>query len=162
MAPLKMLLALAAPSLLPLALAKQVQFELNLTWQKGAPNGNVRDMIFMNDQFPGPELRLDQGDDVEVCTKTGLESRFMLNIHANQTQVVVNNNMPFNTSIHFHGIEQHGTPWADGVPGLTQKPIQPGHSWTYRWKATQYGTYWYHAHARGEMMDGLYGPIWIQ
>jgi FtsP/CotA-like multicopper oxidase with cupredoxin domain len=23
-------------------------------------------MIFMNDQFPGPELRIDQGDDVEV------------------------------------------------------------------------------------------------
>lgn len=83
MAPLKMLLALAAPSLLPLALAKQVQFELNLTWQKGAPDGNVRDMIFMNDQFPGPELRLDQGDDVEVCTKKGLESTFTLNIPAN-------------------------------------------------------------------------------
>ncbi|KAJ5461492.1 Multicopper oxidasetype 2 [Penicillium daleae] len=140
MAPIRTLLALTASGLLPLAWAKQVQFELNLSWQKGAPDGNVRDMIFMNDQFPGPELRFDQGDDVEV---------------------LVNNNMPFNTSIHFHGIEQHGTPWADGVPGLTQKPIQPGHSWTYRWKATQYGTYWYHAHARSEMMDGLYGPIWI-
>ncbi|CAG8900302.1 unnamed protein product [Penicillium egyptiacum] len=30
------------------------------------------------------------------------------------------------------------------VPGLTQRPIQPGHSWTYRWTASQYGTYWYH------------------
>jgi FtsP/CotA-like multicopper oxidase with cupredoxin domain len=70
MAPLKTLLALATPALLPLAWAKQVQFELNLTWQKGAPNGNVRDMIFMNDQFPGPELRFDQGDDVEVLFET--------------------------------------------------------------------------------------------
>lgn len=70
MAPLKTLLVLAAPGLLPLAWAKQVQFELNLTWQKGAPDGNVRDMIFMNDQFPGPELRFDQGDDVEVCFET--------------------------------------------------------------------------------------------
>lgn len=66
MAPLKSLWAFAAPGLLSLAWAKQAQFELNLTWQKGAPNGNVRDMIFMNDQFPGPELRFDQGDDVEV------------------------------------------------------------------------------------------------
>lgn len=70
--------------------------------------------------------------------------------------------MPFNTSIHFHGIEQHNTPWSDGVPGLTQKPIEPGRSWTYRWKATQYGTYFYHAHARSEMADGLYGAIWIK
>lgn len=66
MAPLKTLLALASTGLMPLALAKQVQFDLNLTWQKGAPDGNAREMIFMNDQFPGPELRIDQGDDVEV------------------------------------------------------------------------------------------------
>lgn len=70
MAPLKTLLALATPALLSLAWAKQVQFELNLTWQKGAPDGNLRDMIFMNDQFPGPELRFDQGDDVEVLFGT--------------------------------------------------------------------------------------------
>ncbi|CAI7652147.1 unnamed protein product [Penicillium glandicola] len=140
MAPLKALVALAATGLAQLAWAKQVNFELELTWQKGAPDGNVREMIFMNDQFPGPELRIDQGDDVEF---------------------VVHNKMPFNTTVHFHGIEQRNTPWSDGVPGLTQKPINPGHSWTYRWTATQYGTYWYHAHARGDMSDGLYGPIWI-
>ncbi|KAJ5723647.1 Multicopper oxidase type 2 [Penicillium malachiteum] len=140
MAPLKTLLAFAGCGLAPLAWAKVVQFELDLTWQNGAPDGNVREMVFMNNQFPGPELRLDQGDDVEF---------------------VVHNNLPFNTSVHFHGIEQKNTPWSDGVPGLTQKPIQSGHSWTYRWKATQYGTYWYHAHGRSEVMDGLYGPIWI-
>ncbi|KAJ5759775.1 Multicopper oxidase type 2 [Penicillium odoratum] len=140
MAPLKLLLALASSALTQLAAAKLVQFDLDLTWQKGAPDGNVREMVFMNGQFPGPELRLDQGDDVEVT---------------------VHNNLPFNTSIHFHGIEQLDTPWSDGVPGVTQKPIEPGRNWTYRWKATQYGTYWYHSHGRAELMDGLYGPIWI-
>lgn len=63
MAPLKTILAIG---LVPLAWAKNVHFDLNLTWQKGAPDGNAREMIFMNDQFPGPELRIDQGDDVEV------------------------------------------------------------------------------------------------
>jgi FtsP/CotA-like multicopper oxidase with cupredoxin domain len=63
---LKSLLALASSGLVPLAWAKSVHFDLNLTWQKGAPDGNAREMIFMNDQFPGPELRIDQGDDVEV------------------------------------------------------------------------------------------------
>ena len=53
------------------------------------------------------------------------------------------------------------TPWSDGVPGLTQRQIQPDRSFTYRWKATQYGSYWYHAHQRGQTGDGLYGPILI-
>lgn len=68
MAPLKSLVALASAGLMPLSWAKQVHFDLKLTWQKGAPDGNARDMIFMNDQFPGPELRIDQGDDVEVSS----------------------------------------------------------------------------------------------
>ena len=66
MGPLKTLLALAGSGLTQLAFAKLVQFDLDLTWEKGAPDGNVREMVFMNGQFPGPELRLDQGDDVEV------------------------------------------------------------------------------------------------
>ncbi|KAJ5949009.1 Multicopper oxidase type 2 [Penicillium verhagenii] len=140
MAPLKTLLALASTGLTQLALAKLVHFDLDLTWKQGAPDGNVREMVYINGQFPGPELRLDQGDDVEV---------------------VVHNNLPYNTTIHFHGIEQFNTPWSDGVPGLTQKFIEPGRNWTYHWTATQYGTYWYHSHGRGELMDGLYGPIWI-
>lgn len=37
---------------------------------------------------------------------------------------------------------QYNTPWSDGVPGLSQKPILPGESFTYKWTATQYGTYW--------------------
>lgn len=65
MAPLKTLVALGVGLIGP-AWAKLVHFDLNLTWQMGAPDGNVREMIFMNNQFPGPELRLDQGDDVEV------------------------------------------------------------------------------------------------
>lgn len=72
MASLRTLLPLVASSFFSQAWAKHVQFELDLTWQKGSPNGNVREMIFMNDQFPGPELRLDQGDDVEVCTLSKL------------------------------------------------------------------------------------------
>ncbi|KAF7548214.1 hypothetical protein G7Z17_g7212 [Cylindrodendrum hubeiense] len=54
-----------------------------------------------------------------------------------------------------------GTPWSDGVPGVTQQPIEPYGSFTYKFKATQYGSYWYHAHFRGQIEDGLYGPIVI-
>lgn len=54
-----------------------------------------------------------------------------------------------------------GTPWSDGTPGISQRQIRPGRSFTYRWKAAQYGSYWYHAHQRNQLDDGLYGPIII-
>lgn len=54
-----------------------------------------------------------------------------------------------------------GTPWSDGVPGVSQVPIEPNESFLYRWKALQYGSYFYHAHHRGQVEDGLYGPIYI-
>ncbi|KAJ5279857.1 hypothetical protein N7478_005229 [Penicillium angulare] len=100
--------------------AAQVHFSLELTWQKGSPNGVEREFIFVNDQFPGPPLILDEGDDVS------------------------------------------GTPWADGVSGLSQWGIRPGQKYTYKWHADQYGTYWYHSHDKARMMDGLYGAIYIR
>ena len=50
----------------------------------------------------------------------------------------------------------------DGVPGVSQKAIQPGDTFTYKWTATQYGTYWYHGHVKGQLEDGLFGPIQIK
>ena len=55
----------------------------------------------------------------------------------------------------------HGTPWSDGVPGITQRPVQPGDSFTYEFHATQHGSHWYHAHFRGQIQDGMYGAIVI-
>lgn len=55
----------------------------------------------------------------------------------------------------------HGTPWADGTPGIVQRPIQPGKSFTHRFRATQYGSYWYHSHFAAQISDGLYGAIII-
>ncbi|MCJ1286312.1 hypothetical protein MMC26_005657 [Xylographa opegraphella] len=124
-----------------LSLGRFVQFKLDLTWETYSPDGNARQMVLMNGQFPGPQLNLDYGDDVEV---------------------VVYNNLPTEATVHFHGIEQLGTPWSDGVPGISQKPVQPGGTFVYRWSATQYGTYWYHGHVQGLVSDGLYGAIVIR
>lgn len=49
-----------------LARAADVYFKLDLTWGPGSPNGLGRDMIFVNGQFPGPPMILDEGDDVTV------------------------------------------------------------------------------------------------
>jgi len=59
------------------------QYKLELTWDIGAPDGYEREMIFINGQYPGPLLKIQQGDWVEV---------------------EVLNLLPFNSSIHFHGM----------------------------------------------------------
>ncbi|KAH8199586.1 hypothetical protein TruAng_006236 [Truncatella angustata] len=118
-----------------------VKKTLTVTYKKGAPDGIQRDVIYINGQFPGPDLVFDEGDDVEITVK---------------------NNMPFNTTMHWHGLLMQGTPWSDGVPGLTQKPIEPGEDFIYRFKAEPAGTYWYHSHSRATLLDGMYGPLWIR
>lgn len=49
----------------------------------------------------------------------------------------------------------------DGVPSITQCPIAPGDTQTYRWKALQYGSSWYHAHFAVQAWDGIFGGILI-
>ncbi|KAL4809224.1 multicopper oxidase-domain-containing protein [Aspergillus unguis] len=120
---------------------KKVSFELNLTWEDRSIAGVSRKAILSNGQLPGPTLRVHQGDEVEVR---------------------VRNWMPFSTTVHFHGISQLGTPWSDGTPGLSQEPIETQDDFVYRWTATDYGSYIYHAHSKGQLIDGLYGAIYIE
>lgn len=49
----------------------------------------------------------------------------------------------------------------DGVPSVTQCPIAPGDTQTYRWRATQYGSSWYHSHWSVQAWDGIFGGILI-
>jgi FtsP/CotA-like multicopper oxidase with cupredoxin domain len=49
----------------------------------------------------------------------------------------------------------------DGVSGITQCPIVPGGTFTYRWKASTYGTSWYHGHHALQYGGGLWGPLVI-
>lgn len=50
------------------ALAALVKQDWVLTWEIGAPNGQPREMIKINGQFPGPALHADEDDDIEVCS----------------------------------------------------------------------------------------------
>jgi FtsP/CotA-like multicopper oxidase with cupredoxin domain len=48
-----------------------VNFQLDLTWGWGAPDGTSRQMVLMNGAFPGPQLNVEYGDQVQVifsCT----------------------------------------------------------------------------------------------
>ncbi|KAL4818332.1 laccase-1 [Aspergillus spinulosporus] len=127
---------------LGLSHAKFVRETLELTWNYGSPNGGTpREMVFTNGMYPGPNLIFDEDDDVEV---------------------LVINNLPFNTTVHWHGLEMRETPEADGVPGLTQTPIEPGATFTYRFRAYPAGTFWYHSHYKGLMQDGQVGAMYIR
>ncbi|CAK44820.1 hypothetical protein M747DRAFT_360643 [Aspergillus niger ATCC 13496] len=117
-----------------------VKFALILTEQNISPDGFQRKGILVNGQFPGPILEVCQGVEVEVQ---------------------VWNELPYPVTVHFHGIEQRETPWSDGVPGVSQKGIQPGLSFTYKWRATDSRSYFYHSYERGHLEDGLYGAIYI-
>lgn len=139
MAYLLTLLAFLVSSLFSPICASFVHFELEITSASVDPAGiGARKGILVNGTFPAPELRINQGDDVSF---------------------IVHNRMRVDTAVHFHGISQSTTPWSDGVPGVTQKAIRPGASFRYQWRAEEAGVYFYHAHERGQIMDGLYGAI---
>ena len=65
------------------------------------------------------------------------------------------------TGLHFHGIRQNYTNQMDGVPSITQCPTAPGESITYTWRATQYGSTWYHSHFALQAWEGVLGGIII-
>lgn len=85
-----------------------------------APDGYQRQVYAFNGTVPGPTIMADWGDTIIVH---------------------VTNEIPDNgTSVHWHGIRQLGANEYDGVPGVTQCPIAPGASMTYKFRAEQYGT----------------------
>uniref|UniRef100_A0A0D9XYA7 Laccase n=1 Tax=Leersia perrieri TaxID=77586 RepID=A0A0D9XYA7_9ORYZ len=80
----------------------------------------------VNGQLPGPTVYASEGDTVVVHMV---------------------NTSPYSMTLHWHGVLQRGTPWADGPAMVTQCPVPPGGNYTYRFTvAGQEGTLWWHAH----------------
>ncbi|KHN94902.1 laccase-1 precursor [Metarhizium album ARSEF 1941] len=112
-----------------------------------APDGFEKSGIFVNGRFPGPAIEANWGDWIEVRVHNNIED--------------IHNGKQEGTAMHFHGITQKGTVWFDGVPGVTQCPIAPGSSFTYRFRADVYGTSWYHSHYSAQYTAGVWGPMII-
>lgn len=97
--------------------------------------------VTYNGTVPGPTIRVTEGDSVEVAVTNELDQA---------------------TSVHWHGL--HVPNDQDGVAGVTQDPIGPGQTFTYRFIAPHAGTFMYHAHAdrsREQIDRGLYAPFII-
>ena len=75
-------------------------------------------------------------------------------------RVAVTNNLPDPTTVHWHGVPVPNA--MDGVPGITQPPIQPGETFVYEFAAWPSGTYWYHPHVGHQLDRGLVGPLIIE
>ncbi|MFJ7203372.1 multicopper oxidase family protein [Streptomyces sp. NPDC098789] len=70
------------------------------------------------------------------------------------------NHLPQATSLHWHGLALRND--MDGVPGLTQRDIAPGASFTYRFAVPHPGTYWFHPHSGVQQDRGLYAPLIVE
>jgi FtsP/CotA-like multicopper oxidase with cupredoxin domain len=108
-----------------------------------APDGVPRYVQVINGSVPGPTIHANWGDEVVVHVRNDLSS---------------SNN---GTSIHWHGIRQNYTNQNDGVVSVTECPTAPGNTITYKWRATQYGTSWYHSHFSLQAWEGVFGAIVI-
>jgi FtsP/CotA-like multicopper oxidase with cupredoxin domain len=94
-----------------------------------------------NGVWPGPMLAVTEGDKVRAIFK---------------------NNLRESTGVHFHG--QRIPNAMDGVPHITQEPIQPGASFTYEFVARTPGSHMYHSHhnATDQVGRGLLGAFIVQ
>lgn len=96
--------------------------------------------ITLNGGIPGPVLRFVEGEEAVVTVVNHLDEP---------------------SSVHWHGLLLPGV--MDGVPGLNGFPgIAPGATFVYRFPVRQSGTYWYHAHSKGQEQDGHYGALVIE
>jgi FtsP/CotA-like multicopper oxidase with cupredoxin domain len=99
------------------------------------------DALGYNGTWPGPQLRVIEGDRVRATFR---------------------NNLDESTGVHFHG--QRVPNNMDGVPHITQDPIQPGDSFTYEFTARVPGSHMYHSHhnATDQVGRGLLGAFIVE
>ncbi len=98
-------------------------------------------MYAFNGQYPGPLLHVP-----EAATVT----------------VEFTNSVPWPTTIHWHGLRLDNA--SDGVPGVTQEPVEPGETFRYEVFFKDPGVYWYHPHHREDVLKdlGLYGNMLVE
>ncbi|KAJ5801107.1 uncharacterized protein N7518_003175 [Penicillium psychrosexuale] len=120
------------------------EFWLDIDQATLAPDGRSRWGLTINGSLPGPTLEVNWGDEVVIHLRNSLP-----------------NTVHNGTSLHIHGLRQHYTNPMDGVVSVTQCPVPLGYTMTYRWRATQYGTTWYHSHIGLQTWEGVYGGLII-
>ncbi|KAJ7512531.1 Fet3 protein [Mycena galericulata] len=132
--------------LAPNVLAGVTEIWWNLTYvQNVNPDGlQPRRVIGVNGTWPPPPIDVPQND--------------TLILHATNSIDTV-------STLHHHGMFFNSSSWNDGAVGVSECGIPPGGGQTTYSiainESTQWGTYWVHAHASGQYVDGLRAPFVI-
>ncbi len=94
-----------------------------------------------NGVSPGPAIRVKQNQPVRIA---------------------VRNTLAENTGVHWHGLRIDNA--MDGIPFLTQPPIEPGETFNYDLVPPDAGTYWYHSHENSaiQVARGMSGPFIVE
>ena len=115
-----------------------VEYDLDINFKTINISGKSSKAMAINNSIPGPTLRFREGDTARISIK---------------------NSMNVETSIHWHGLL---LPYRqDGVPYLTNPPIEPGKTNVFEFPIKQSGTYWFHSHTGLQEQRGVYGSIVI-
>ena len=115
---------------------KVVRYDLHVKDTLVNFTGKTKRAIAVNGQIPMPTLTFTQGDTAEIH---------------------VYNELKESTSLHWHGLILPNK--EDGVPYLTQMPIEPNTTHVYRFPIVQNGTHWYHSHSGLQEQIGMYGSM---
>ncbi|XP_039113702.1 monocopper oxidase-like protein SKS1 [Dioscorea cayenensis subsp. rotundata] len=111
-----------------------------VTYSHISPYGVQKQVIMINDQFPGPLLNTTTNDNVFVNVHNQLSEPFLLT---------------------WNGVQMRKNSWNDGVEG-TNCPIAPGKNWTYSFQMKdQIGSFFYFPSFGFQKAAGGYGPIRI-
>lgn len=124
------------------------------TWTP-SPEGKVRNRTFT---ATPATVEIGGGRTVRTCTYNGELPGKPVRITAGDTlEMTLANHLSEPTTVHWHGIALRND--MDGVPDVTQPPIRPGGSFTYRFQAPHPGTYWFHPHVGLQIDRGMYAPL---
>ena len=115
---------------------KVVRYDLHIKDTLVNFTGKTKRAIAVNGQIPMPTLTFTQGDTAEIHVYNELKEA---------------------TSLHWHGLILPNK--EDGVPYLTQMPIEPNTTHVYRFPIVQNGTHWYHSHSGLQEQIGMYGSM---
>ncbi|SFI42440.1 Multicopper oxidase [Paenibacillus sp. UNC496MF] len=117
------------------------QFTLTAKLHDWSPvKGMLTTAWTLNGQVAAPTIRVTEGDRVRIA---------------------FHNDLTEPSTIHWHGLLVPND--MDGVPGITQDPVQPGGTYVYEFTASHAGTFIYHSHYDDmvQVGNGMYGAFII-
>lgn len=105
-------------------------------------NGHGRVFMSINRQLPSPTIEVCQNDLIVVDVINEIEGS--------------------GATIHWHGLAHENSMFMDGVPYVTQCPINFGSTFRYSFEAIEEGTFFYHSHAGHQKSNGVHGALVVR